>query len=139
MGTGTIAGNLHFTEPNPNIPSLLDGTIEVVDYNKPLTGSMVGIDSSGFGGANVHTILQAHSGPQVKNLPRLKPELPRLVLVAGRSADTLAASISFALHDLTTYLHLTTQYVNIFFCFSGDLIMHSLYTQYMNNFVLKQR
>ncbi|XP_077528047.1 fatty acid synthase-like [Haemaphysalis longicornis] len=90
METGTIAGDIHFVEPNPNISSLFDGTIEVVDRNKPLPGAFVGINASGFGGTNVHTILQAHSGPHVKSLPCLKPGLPRLVLMAGRNADALA-------------------------------------------------
>ncbi|KAH9365944.1 hypothetical protein HPB48_022217 [Haemaphysalis longicornis] len=93
METGTIAGNIHFVEPNPNISSLFDGTIEVVDRNKPLPGAFVGINASGFGGTNVHTILQAHSGPHVKSLPRLKTHLPRLVIIAGRTADALAVAL----------------------------------------------
>ncbi|XP_077526187.1 fatty acid synthase-like isoform X1 [Haemaphysalis longicornis] len=93
METGTIAGNIHFVEPNPNISSLFDGTIEVVDRNKPLPGAFVGINASGFGGTNVHTILQAHSGPHVKSLPRLKTHLPRLVIMAGRTADALASTL----------------------------------------------
>ncbi|XP_077526192.1 fatty acid synthase-like isoform X3 [Haemaphysalis longicornis] len=93
METGTIAGNIHFVEPNPNISSLFDGTIEVVDRNKPLPGAFVGINASGFGGTNVHTILQSHSGPHVKSLPRLKPHLPRLVIMAGRTADALTSTL----------------------------------------------
>ncbi|XP_077526204.1 fatty acid synthase-like isoform X2 [Haemaphysalis longicornis] len=107
LETGTIAGNLHFTKPNPDIPSLLDGTIEVVDHHKSLAGAMVGINSFGFGGANVHAILQAKLGPHVKSLPRLKPDLPRLVLMAGRNADALARTLEIleaeAPHPDSTY------------------------------------
>ncbi|KAL3200527.1 hypothetical protein MRX96_013176 [Rhipicephalus microplus] len=63
METGTIAANLHFKEANPNIPSLHDGTIE------------------------------ANPGPHVDSLPREKPELPRLVLMAGRQKESLERTL----------------------------------------------
>ncbi|XP_077489927.1 fatty acid synthase-like [Amblyomma americanum] len=93
METGTIAGNLHFTEANPNIPSLHDGTIEVVHKATPFPGGLVGINSFGFGGANVHTILEANPAPHVDSIPREKPELPRLVLMAGRNKESLAHTL----------------------------------------------
>lgn len=93
METGTIAGNLHFKEANPNIPSLHDGTIEVVHKASPFPGGLVGINSFGFGGANVHTILEANPGPHVDSLPREKPELPRLVLMAGRHKESLERTL----------------------------------------------
>ncbi|KAH7944006.1 hypothetical protein HPB52_014256 [Rhipicephalus sanguineus] len=93
METGTIAANLHFKEANPNIPSLHDGTIEVVHKASPFPGGLVGINSFGFGGANVHTILEANPGPHVDSLPREKPELPRLVLMAGRLKESLERTL----------------------------------------------
>ncbi|XP_075558241.1 fatty acid synthase 1 [Dermacentor variabilis] len=93
METGTIAGNLHFKEANPNIPSLHDGTIEVVDKPSPFPGGLVGVNSFGFGGANVHTILESNPAPHVDSLPHEKPELPRLVLMAGRNKDSLASTL----------------------------------------------
>lgn len=93
METGTIAGNLHFKEANPNIPSLHDGTIEVVHKPSPFPGGLVGINSFGFGGANVHTILEANPSPHVDSFPREKPELPRLVLVAGRQKESLERTL----------------------------------------------
>ncbi|XP_049271383.1 fatty acid synthase [Rhipicephalus sanguineus] len=89
METGTIAGNLHFRVPNPRIPSLLDGTLEVVDKPTAFQGGMIGVNSFGFGGANAHVILQAKLEPDVNDIRREKPELPRLVLLAGRSRDSL--------------------------------------------------
>ncbi|CAN8002218.1 unnamed protein product [Ixodes hexagonus] len=93
METGTIPGNLHFNEANPNIPSLHDGSIKVVDRNTPFKGGLVGVNSFGFGGANVHTILEANPGPHVDSTPREKPGLPRLVLFAGRSQESLSATL----------------------------------------------
>ncbi|XP_042150431.1 fatty acid synthase-like [Ixodes scapularis] len=93
METGTIPGNLHFNEPNPGIPSLNDGSIRVVDRHTPLPGGLVAIDSFGIGGANVHTILEANPGPHVDCFPREKPQLPRLVLLAGRTQESLTATL----------------------------------------------
>ncbi|XP_054923034.2 fatty acid synthase-like [Dermacentor andersoni] len=93
METGTIAGNLHFNEANPDIPSLLDGTVEVVEKAAPFAGGLVGINSFGFGGANAHAILEANPGPRVDSLARQKPELPRLVLMAGRSKESLVRTM----------------------------------------------
>jgi len=34
LETGKIPGNLHFANPNPDIPALLDGRLQVInDYN----------------------------------------------------------------------------------------------------------
>ncbi|KAH9365926.1 hypothetical protein HPB48_015006 [Haemaphysalis longicornis] len=93
METGTIAANLHFSKANPNIPSLVDGKIEVVDKPKPFEGGLVGINSFGFGGANVHTILESNPGPHVDSLQREKCELPRLVLMAGRHKESLTRNL----------------------------------------------
>ncbi|EEC19327.1 fatty acid synthase, putative, partial [Ixodes scapularis] len=93
METGTIPSNLHFNEPNPGIPSLKDGSIRVVDRHTPFPGGLVGVNSFGFGGANVHTILEANPGPHVDSLPREKPQLPRLVLLAGRTQESLTATL----------------------------------------------
>ncbi|KAK8782542.1 hypothetical protein V5799_016118 [Amblyomma americanum] len=41
METGTIAGNLHFEEANPNIPSLHDGSVKVVANCTAFNGGMV--------------------------------------------------------------------------------------------------
>ncbi|KAL1480339.1 hypothetical protein MTO96_051117 [Rhipicephalus appendiculatus] len=44
METGIIAGNLHFHQPNPDIPSLRDGTIEIVDKATPFLSGPRTID-----------------------------------------------------------------------------------------------
>ncbi|CAN8029809.1 unnamed protein product [Ixodes persulcatus] len=93
METGTIPGNLYFNEPNPGIPSLNDGSIRVVDRHTPFPGGLVGVNSIGFGGANVHAILEANPGPHVDSFPREKPQLPRLVLLAGRTQESLTATL----------------------------------------------
>ena len=58
MEDGMIPPNLHFEEPNPDIPGLQDGRLSVVTRPQQWEGGYVGINSFGFGGANVHAILQ---------------------------------------------------------------------------------
>nr|XP_018912187.1 PREDICTED: fatty acid synthase-like [Bemisia tabaci] len=86
METGAIPGNLHFKQPNPNIPGLLDGRLQVVD--KPLTwdGGLVAVNSFGFGGANAHVILR--SKETSKPVP-IRDTLPRIVAVSGRTEEAV--------------------------------------------------
>ncbi|KAK8766021.1 hypothetical protein V5799_007202, partial [Amblyomma americanum] len=93
METGTIAANLHFEEPNPNIPSLHDGSVEIVAKPTSFNGGVVGLNSFGFGGSSAHVILESNPGPHVDSVPREKPELPRLVLMSGRSEESLASKL----------------------------------------------
>ncbi|XP_054925826.1 fatty acid synthase-like [Dermacentor andersoni] len=94
METGMIPPNLHFEDPNPIIPCLHDGSIEVISKLTPFDGGLVGINAFGFGGTNVHAILESNPGPQVDTVPREKPELPRLVLMAGRSEESLRVGVT---------------------------------------------
>lgn len=59
MEHGVIPANLHFKEPNPDIPALNDGRIKVVDRNTEWDGGLVAVNSFGFGGANAHIITAA--------------------------------------------------------------------------------
>ena len=61
METGVIPANLHYKEPNENIPSLKNGTLQVVDKNTDWSGGLVGLNSFGFGGANAHVLLKSNS------------------------------------------------------------------------------
>merc|ERR1719309_1619296 len=71
MEAGKIPGNLHFKNPNTNIPALTDGRIKVIDTNTPWAGGLVGINSFGFGGANVHAIFRSASADtKLTNKPK---------------------------------------------------------------------
>ncbi|XP_008048097.1 fatty acid synthase isoform X2 [Carlito syrichta] len=83
---GLWAPNLHFHNPNPEVPALLDGQLQVVDRPLPVRGGNVGISSFGFGGSNVHVILQPNTQPDPT--PAAHATLPRLLQASGR---TLAA------------------------------------------------
>ena len=83
---GVIPGNLHFHNPNPTIPALTDGRLKVVSQNMPWEGGIVGINSFGFGGANVHVILKSN--------PKTEPSFladstPLLIPYSGRTREAI--------------------------------------------------
>lgn len=79
---GVWAPNLHFNNPNPDIPALTDGRVQVVDRPTPTRGGIVGINSFGFGGSNVHVILRPAEKAAASASPR---RLPRLLQACGRT------------------------------------------------------
>ncbi|XP_064351418.1 fatty acid synthase [Camelus dromedarius] len=86
---GLWAPNLHFHSPNPKIPALQDRRLQVVDRPLPIRGGNVGINSFGFGGSNVHVILQPNSQPPPPPAPHTA--LPRLLQASGRTLEAVQA------------------------------------------------
>ncbi|XP_008826418.1 fatty acid synthase [Nannospalax galili] len=84
---GVWAPNLHFHNPNPAIPALFDGRLQVVDRPLPVRGGIVGINSFGFGGSNVHVILQPHT--QQPPAPAPHAALPHLLQASGRTVEAV--------------------------------------------------
>ncbi|MED6265108.1 hypothetical protein CHARACLAT_022041 [Characodon lateralis] len=87
---GVWAPNLHFNDPNSDIPALTDGRVQVVDRPIPVRGGIVGINSFGFGGSNVHVILRPAGKPTNSTIPRT---LPRMLPVCGRTEAAANAVI----------------------------------------------
>lgn len=86
MEQGLIPANLHYKDPNPDIPGLTDGKLKVVSENTPWNGGYIGVNSFGFGGANAHVILKSHPKPkQVATSDRI----PRLITVSGRTENAV--------------------------------------------------
>ncbi|XP_071429466.1 fatty acid synthase [Pithys albifrons albifrons] len=83
---GLWAPNLHFNTPNPDIPGLSDGSLEVVCKPTPVKGGLVSINSFGFGGANAHVILRPN---KEKRQPLETCNMPRLVQVSGRTQEAV--------------------------------------------------
>lgn len=91
---GVWAPNIHFHEPNPDIPALTDGRVRVVTEPIPVRGGIVGVNSFGFGGSNVHLILRPH-GPKVLDQTP-PPAIPRLVQVPGRTEEAVTTLLNKA-------------------------------------------
>uniref|UniRef100_A0A8C2UD57 Fatty acid synthase n=1 Tax=Coturnix japonica TaxID=93934 RepID=A0A8C2UD57_COTJA len=83
---GLWAPNLHFNDPNPDIPALRDGSLKVVCEPTPVKGGLVSINSFGFGGSNAHVILRPN---EKKCQPQGTCNLPRLVQVCGRTQEAV--------------------------------------------------
>ncbi|KAK2112409.1 hypothetical protein P7K49_012156 [Saguinus oedipus] len=84
---GLWAPNLHFHNPNPEIPALLDGRLQVVEQPLPVRGGNVGINSFGFGGSNVHVILKPNTQPPPAPAPHAT--LPHLLRASGRTPEAV--------------------------------------------------
>lgn len=86
--TGLIAPNINFTRIRPGIPSLEEGRLRVCTEVTPLEGSLVGVNSFGFGGANAHCLLRRN--PKAKqNGGAPVDRLPRLVNWSGRTEEAI--------------------------------------------------
>ena len=86
---GLWAPNLHFHNPNPEIAGLRDGQLQVVERPLPVRGGNVAINSFGFGGSNVHVVLQPNLRPPLAPAPHAT--LPRLLLASGRTPEAVQA------------------------------------------------
>uniref|UniRef100_A0AAV2LIZ5 Fatty acid synthase n=1 Tax=Knipowitschia caucasica TaxID=637954 RepID=A0AAV2LIZ5_KNICA len=78
---GVWAPNLHYSNPNTDIPALTDGRLRVVDRPIPVKGGIVGINSFGFGGSNVHVILRPSNCRKVEGIK----SATRVVPACGRT------------------------------------------------------
>ncbi|XP_070581121.1 fatty acid synthase-like [Ptychodera flava] len=85
MEKGVIPPNLHFNEANPEIPALTEGRMKVVDEATEFPDGLVGVNSFGFGGSNVHVILRPNTS---KNLANPRSDM-RLLTCCGRTQDAV--------------------------------------------------
>lgn len=91
MERGVWAPNLHFNSPNPDIPALTDGRVQVVTQPLPVRGGIIGVNSFGFGGSNVHVILRpAGKSADVVAVPRT---VPRVLQACGRTEAAVNAML----------------------------------------------
>jgi len=87
MEDRVIPANLHYRDPNPDIPALSDGRLSVVSQATNWTGGYVGINSFGFGGSNVHVLLK--SGDVAGHGIHPAASQPRLVTCCGRTQESV--------------------------------------------------
>uniref|UniRef100_A0A670XYR8 Fatty acid synthase n=1 Tax=Pseudonaja textilis TaxID=8673 RepID=A0A670XYR8_PSETE len=100
---GVWAPNLHYNTPNPDIPALNDGRLQVVTKPTPIKGPLAGINSFGFGGSNAHVILRANRD---KSPPPEAPNLPRLLQFCGRTQEAVETLMeqSYKMQEHAAYL-----------------------------------
>uniref|UniRef100_A0A673J4D6 Fatty acid synthase n=1 Tax=Sinocyclocheilus rhinocerous TaxID=307959 RepID=A0A673J4D6_9TELE len=103
---GVWAPNIHFHDPNPDIPALTDGRVHVVSEPITVRGGIVGINSFGFGGSNVHVILRPHDKKTLAQ--SAQPSVPRLLQASGRTEEAVTSLLNNAQQhkDNPSYLSL---------------------------------
>ncbi|KAG4069737.1 hypothetical protein HA402_003178 [Bradysia odoriphaga] len=88
---GSVKSNIGHTESvsvRPGVKALEEGRLKVCTEPTKLEGSLVAINSFGFGGANAHTLLKRHSREKLNNgAPQDK--IPRLVIWSGRTEEAI--------------------------------------------------
>ncbi len=97
---GVIPANLHMQKPNHRIEGLLNGMLKPVNTNTPYTGRYAALNCFGFGGVNVHAVVEKHHDTELKmegseaNLPA-EQCLPRLVTFCGRNQAMLDLIVDY--------------------------------------------
>lgn len=82
-----IPANLHYKNPNPDIPGLVDGRLKVVSDRTKWNGGKVGVNSFGFGGSNVHVLMETNTKPLAET--HIACESRRLFLNSSRTKEGL--------------------------------------------------
>ncbi|XP_013390789.1 fatty acid synthase isoform X1 [Lingula anatina] len=85
MEDSVIPPNLHYTTPNPDIPGLSNGKLKVVTNCTKWNGGLVGLNSFGFGGANVHAVLKSNNQKETTVHPAANEV--RLFTFCGRTEE----------------------------------------------------
>ena len=94
METGLIPPNLHFTSPIQGMKCFEEGKVEVITEPTPWEGGYVGLNSFGFGGVNVHVLLNSYTKEKVNN-GRPSDDLPRLVVGSGRTEEAVETLLNY--------------------------------------------
>jgi len=84
-----IPRNLHFDEVNPNIEGLVNKSMKAVTEITDFNDEVIPLNCFGFGGSNVHLIFRNHKYRLSSDNYKICTPIPRLVIVCGRSEDTL--------------------------------------------------
>ncbi|XP_053213860.1 fatty acid synthase-like [Panonychus citri] len=95
MQAGCIPPNLNYKSPNPNIKQLVDGIIKPVTQVTPFKDEYIAVNSFGFGGVNVHAVIQANSKNVNEESYNLTEPIDRLINSSNRTAEGLNLLFNF--------------------------------------------
>ncbi|KAG7203842.1 hypothetical protein KM043_017898 [Ampulex compressa] len=124
METGLIPPNLHFTRPREGMVGIEEGRLEVVTEATPWKGGYAGVNAFGFGGVNCHILLKHNTKEKINN-GAPKDNLPRLVVVSGRTKE----AVSTILDDVQNRA-VDVEYVKLLHDIYVDEIQNHLYRGY---------
>ncbi|CAH0625662.1 unnamed protein product [Chrysodeixis includens] len=84
---GKLPANLHYNEPQDQIPAIRDGRIKVLDDHADFDRGFTAMNNFSFGGGNYHVVLKGIH--KEKNLDKYKSQIPHLVLASGRQEPSV--------------------------------------------------
>lgn len=84
----SIPPNIHFTEPRPDIPSIVEGRLRIVTEVEALKARIVAMNSLGAGGSKVHILFEGNSKDKI-NFGMPTDDLPRLINWSGRTEEAV--------------------------------------------------
>lgn len=130
-----IPPNIHFKESNPNIRGLTDGKMRPVTEITALPGSLIPVNSFGFGGANTHVVLEGYFEDR-----SFKPVTHRLVCVCGRTLESISHMVqaisdqkSFQTPDFLSLIDNYSRFEKMgfrgFMILSDDHVLHTFATE----------
>ncbi|EZA53779.1 Fatty acid synthase [Ooceraea biroi] len=119
METGVIPPNIHFKKIRRGVKALENGKLRVVSDPTPWKPGLVGINSFGFGGSNVHVLLRPN--PKIKvNKGMPNDHLPRLVVMSGRTEQ----AVESFLNEIESQ-PIDIEYIRLFHdIFATDILKH---------------
>lgn len=88
---------INYHTPNPKVPALLNGRIKIVVDTLPLNTDLISVSSFGFGGSNMHVILQ--NGKSIRSVKDNFVSANKLNCLDGYQLVNLAARSEQALMD----------------------------------------
>ncbi|GFR25333.1 fatty acid synthase, partial [Trichonephila clavata] len=86
MEKGMLAPNLHFNKPNLAILALINGQVRVPTDSEPWRADYAAVNNFGFGGVNVHVVLNSN-GDEMKRYH--DKTVPQLVMFSGRTQESV--------------------------------------------------
>ncbi|GAU89983.1 hypothetical protein RvY_02467 [Ramazzottius varieornatus] len=92
MQTGIIPPNLHYNNPNPRIPALIDGRLQVVTEPTRWTATLAGQNCFGFGGQNAHHVLMGNPRVMEKGIEVAES---LLIVCMGRTEQAAHHAMDF--------------------------------------------
>ncbi|XP_022162608.1 fatty acid synthase-like [Myzus persicae] len=96
MDTGFIPPNINYNAPNSGSDALTSGKLQVVTEKTPLNGDIIGLNIFGRTGNYGHIIMKKYNKQKKRIYAKdemFDDDLPRLILVSGRSDDGVRKTI----------------------------------------------
>lgn len=119
-----IPPNINFDSPRKSSAPLQEGRLKVVSEPTALPGDLIGVNSFGFGGANVHCLLKAFSKSKSDH-SKVQDGMPRLVNWSGRTEEAVTTIL-----DLIKQKPLDVEYLGLLHSLQSDTVSSNVFRGY---------